>query len=33
MLVLGGMDTGQKSGGGRMSENSSWLSDDADASP
>jgi len=29
MVVVGGMDTGWKPGGGRMSEKSSWLSDDA----
>ena len=32
MLVVGGMDTGRKPGGWRMSENSSWLSDDAASS-
>jgi len=25
MVVVGGMDTGRKPGGGRMSEKSSWL--------
>jgi len=29
MVVVGGMDTGRKPGRGRMSEKSSWLSDDA----
>jgi len=29
MVVVGGMDTGQKLGVRRMSEKSSWLSDDA----
>jgi len=29
MVVVGGMDTGRKPGGGRMIEKSSWLSDDA----
>jgi len=32
MVVAGGMDTGRKPGGGRMSEKSSWLSDDAASS-
>jgi len=32
MVVVGGMDTGRKPGGGRMSEKSSWLSDDAASS-
>jgi len=32
MVVVGGMDTGRKSGGGRISEKSSWLSDDAASS-
>jgi len=33
MVVVGGMDTGRKPGGGRMSEKSSWLSyDDASSS-
>jgi len=32
MVVVGGMDTGQKPGGWRMSEKSSWLSDDAASS-
>jgi len=32
MVVVGGMDTGRKPGGGRMSETSSWLSDDAASS-
>jgi len=29
MVVVDGMDTGRKPGGGMMSEKSSWLSDDA----
>jgi len=29
MVVVGGMDTGRKPGGGGMSEKPSWLSDDA----
>jgi len=32
MWLVGGMDTGWKSGGGRMSEKSSLLSDDAASS-
>jgi len=32
MVVVGGMDTGRKQGGGRMSEKSSWLSDDGASS-
>jgi len=32
MVVVSGMDTGWKPGGGRMSEKSSWLSDDAASS-
>jgi len=32
MVVVGGIDTGRKSGGGMMSEKSSWLSDDAASS-
>jgi len=32
MVVVGGMDTDWKPGGGRMSEKSSWLSDDAASS-
>jgi len=32
MVVVGGMDTGRKPGWGRMSEKSSWLSDDAASS-
>jgi len=32
MLVVGGMDAGRKPGGWRMSEKSSWLSDDAASS-
>ena len=32
MVVVGGMDTGRKPGGGGMSEELSWLSDDAASS-
>jgi len=32
MVVVGGMDTGRKPGGGRMSEKSSWLCDVAASS-
>ena len=32
MVLVGGMDTGWKTGGGRMSEKSSLLSDDAASS-
>ena len=29
MVLVGGIDTGRKPGGGRMNRKSSWLSDDA----
>ena len=32
MVVVSGTDAGWKPGGGRMSEKSSWLSDDAASS-
>ena len=32
MVVVGGMDTGRKPGGGGMSAKSSWLSDDTASS-